>query len=78
MRTVTLNYLGTGTVRVEGAGEVSFGGQIDLPEDVAAALVEQQPAQWAFAGASAPDGAVFEGALSPASPVGRPEPAGGE
>ena len=75
MRTVQLQYLGTGTVRIEGAGEVTSGGGIELPEEVAVSLVEQQPGQWKLISAGPADTQVFEGAASP--PDGRPTPAGG-
>jgi len=62
-------------VRIEGAGEVSQGEIIELPEDVGAALFEQQPGQWALEGAGPADSSVFEPGGAP--PDSRVDPAGG-
>jgi len=45
-----LTYLGTGTVRVEGAGEVSHGEVLDITEATATALLAEQPGNWSKAG----------------------------
>jgi hypothetical protein len=50
-----LTYRGTGTVSVEGAGEVSTGGTIDVPEVTGKALLQEQPEAWSVqASAKAP------------------------
>jgi len=41
-----LRYLGMGTVHVEGAGEVSEGGELEVPQEMAVALIEQRPQHW--------------------------------
>ena len=41
-----LTYRGTGTVLVEGAGEVSSGGSIEVPEATGRGLLEGQPENW--------------------------------
>ena len=46
-----LRYLGTGTVGIEGVGEVSTGGLIEVPEATAAALLAEQPQHFEAAGA---------------------------
>lgn len=38
-----LRYLGEGAVSIDGTGEISRGGTIDVPDAVAAALLEEQP-----------------------------------
>jgi hypothetical protein len=54
-----LRYLGTGTVFLEGAGEVSTGGVIDAPDALAQALLVEQPGVFEEAGGEAPtDGAA--------------------
>ena len=47
-----LRYLGTGTVGIEGVGEVSTGGLIEVPEATAAALLAEQPQHFEAAGAA--------------------------
>jgi len=42
----TLTYQGTGTVLVEGIGEVSEGGSLELSDELAARLLEEQPQNW--------------------------------
>lgn len=41
-----LRYLGMGTVHVEGAGEVSEGGELEIPQATAEQLLEQRPHHW--------------------------------
>ena len=48
-----LQYVGTGTVRIEGAGEVSQGGTIEVPDDTARALLSEQPQHFKEAAAAA-------------------------
>jgi hypothetical protein len=43
-----LRYLGTGTVLIEGVGEVSAGGIVEVPEAVGRALVAERPGHWAL------------------------------
>jgi len=53
-----LRYLGTGTVFLEGAGEVSTGGVIDAPDSLAQALIVEQPGVFEEAGGAPTDGAA--------------------
>lgn len=46
-----LLYGGTGTIRIEGAGEVSQGGTIEVPDETAKALLQEQPQHFKEAGA---------------------------
>lgn len=53
-----LRYLGTGTVHIEGAGEVSTDGTIEVPDAKAKALLEEQPQHFKEAGAGRTKGPV--------------------
>jgi hypothetical protein len=48
----TLKYVGTGTISIEGAGEVSSGGTIEVQDATARALLEEQPQHFKEAGAT--------------------------
>ncbi len=45
-----IRFLGTGTVHVEGAGDVSSGNTIEVNESMGKALVRQDPKQWQATG----------------------------
>ena len=49
-----LLYTGTGIVGIEGVGEVSPGGTIEVPDDTARALLEEQPQHFKEATAPRP------------------------
>jgi len=51
-----LRYEGTGTVRVEGAGEVSYGEVLELPDATARVLLEEQPQHWSVHTSAKPPG----------------------
>lgn len=38
-----IRYKGTGTIRIEGAGDVSHGELIEVPDQTAVALLNEQP-----------------------------------
>lgn len=46
-----LTYIGIGTVGIEGAGEVSQGGTIEVPDATAKVLLQEQPQHFKQAGA---------------------------
>ena len=41
-----LRRVGTGTVRLEGVGEVSHGEEIEVPDTLGQALRVEQPTEW--------------------------------
>ena len=41
-----LIYRGTGTVLVEGVGEVSHGGSLEVPDELGRVLVQESPENW--------------------------------
>jgi hypothetical protein len=49
-----LLYKGTGTVLVEGVGEVTEGQAINVPDKLAQAFLVERPEQWSEAGATPP------------------------
>ena len=49
-----LLYTGTGTIGIDGAGEVSTGGTIEVPDDTARALLAEQPQNFKEATAPRP------------------------
>jgi hypothetical protein len=55
-----LRYLGMGTVHVEGAGEVSEGQELEVPQVTAEALLEQRPQHWEAATPAPPVEATHE------------------
>lgn len=60
-----LRYLGTGTVVIEGFGEVSSGDVIGVRDDLGARLAEERPEQWQIAPVEPASAGVDEGKPAP-------------